>query len=54
MSDLCDGELIHGVNFNLFAAMSALEVMFGYSLGASFLIIGTFLLQYSLHLAWHV
>ncbi|KAI5681918.1 hypothetical protein M9H77_03146 [Catharanthus roseus] len=25
--DLCDGELIHGVNFNLFAAMSALEIM---------------------------
>ena len=26
-SDLHDGELIHGENFNLFAAMSALEVM---------------------------
>lgn len=27
VTDLRDGELIHGENFNLFAAMSALEVM---------------------------
>jgi len=27
-ADLQEGELIHGDNFNLFAAMSALEVLF--------------------------
>lgn len=28
LADLREGELIHGDNFNLFAAMSALEVFF--------------------------
>lgn len=27
VAELCDGELIHGENFSLFAAMSALEVL---------------------------
>jgi len=30
LADLQEGELIHGDNFNLFAAMSALEVFFLY------------------------